>query len=192
MSCKWSITGVIFVTFSALTAHAAAVSIKVVQGAGAINSIKFRHGHDPVVQVIGESGESIAGATVTFLLPASGPSGTFGDKGLSLSVQTDTHGMATARSLKPNKVEGQFRIRVTTSWHGESASTTLLQTNAEPGGRSSSSKWVVIAVVVGGAAAGGLVAATHGGSPDAATQPPVSTPPGSAIVAGTPSFGPPR
>lgn len=198
MSRKCSIAGVRFLTFFTLTmlveAQEPSVSIRVLEGAGALNSIKLHRGYDPVVQVISGAGEPVAGATVTFLLPASGPSATFGDNSLSITVQTDTRGMATARGLKPNRLEGQFRIRVTTSWRGESAAATLVQTNAEPQGKSNSSKWAVIALVVGGAAAGGVVAATRGGSsPGSPPVPPASTAPSSSsIVPGTPSFGPPR
>jgi len=197
MSRKCSNTGVRFYTFVTLTllvnAQSPSVSIRVLEGAGALNSIKLHRGFDPVVQVVSGSGEPIGGATVTFLLPASGPSATFGDNSLSQTVQTDARGMATAHGLKPNRLEGQFRIRVTTSWRGESAATTLVQTNAEPPGKSSSSKWAVIALIVGGAAAGGVVAATHGGNSPATTPtPPVPAAPASSIVPGAPSFGPPK
>jgi hypothetical protein len=171
-----------------------AIAIRVVEGDRAINSIKLRRGHDPVVQVLDATGEPVTGAAVTFLLPASGPSGTFADGGLSLTAQTDRRGMAAARGLKPNRVEGQFRIRATTSFHGEAASATILQTNAEPFAKSGNSKWVVIALVIGGAAAGGAVAATHGGKSAAAASPvgSVGSTGSSTIVPGSPSFGPPR
>src|SRR5215510_2472853 len=107
------------------------ITIRVQQGDNAINSIRMRRGHDPVVQVLDRSGEPLANATVSFLLPASGPGATFGDSGLSVTVQTDNRGMATGRGLVPNRIEGQFRIRATASWRGESASVTLTQTNAE-------------------------------------------------------------
>lgn len=187
-----------FLTFLVVAAigrtQSPAIAIRVMEGDRAINSIKLRRGHDPVVQVVDASGEPVAGAAVTFLLPASGPSATFADGGLSLTAQTDRRGMAAARGLKPNRLEGQFRIRATTSWRGEAASATILQTNAEPFAKSSSSKWVVIAIVIGGAAAGGAVAATHG-SKSAAAPPPVGSvgsTGSSTIVPGSPSFGPPR
>ena len=66
------------------------ISIRAVQGDNAINSIRMRRGHDPVVQVLDASGEPLARATVSFLLPASGAGATFGDSGLSLTVQTDS------------------------------------------------------------------------------------------------------
>jgi hypothetical protein len=163
------------------------------EGASAINSIKLRRGHDPVVQVVNGSGEPVGGATVTFLLPASGASGTFADNSLSVTVQTNARGIAAGRGLKPNRLAGPFRIRVTTSWRGEAASTTLTQTNAEPEVKSNNSKWIIIAAVVGGVAAGGALAATRGGSsPTTPAAPVPTTPAASTIVAGTPSFGPPR
>jgi hypothetical protein len=189
---------VCFLTFLTVAAigrtQASGVAIRVLEGDRAINSIKLRRGHDPVVQVADATGEPVAGASVTFLLPASGPSATFTDGGLSVTVQTDRRGMAAARGLKPNRLEGQFRIRATTSWRGDAASATIVQTNAEPFAKSSNSKWVVIAVVIGGAAAGGVVAATHG-SKSAAVAPPVASTGStgsSTIVPGAPSFGPPR
>jgi hypothetical protein len=169
------------------------IAIRVLQGDNAINSIRLRRGHDPVVQVLDPSGEPLANATVSFLLPASGASATFGDSGLSLTVQTDNRGMAVGRGLIPNRIEGQFRIRATASWRGESANATLSQTNAEATATSSKGKWIAIAAAIGGAAVGGLVLATRGGSSD--------TPGGATggagsstgtIVPGSPSFGPPR
>jgi hypothetical protein len=174
-----------------------AVTIRVVQGDNAINSIRMKRGHDPVVQVVDPTGEPVAGATVSFLLPVSGPSATFGDRGPSLTVQTDARGNATGRGLIPNRVEGRFQIRVTASWHGEAGSATLTQTNAEPAAKSSRSKWVVIALLAGGAVAGGVAAASHGGSssssdPGGGTTGGGTTNGSGAIVPGSPSFGPPK
>lgn len=183
-----------FLTFATVGAAAQAqpsISIRVVQGDNAINSIRMHRGHDPVVQVLSDSGEPLSNATVSFLLPASGASGTFGDSGLSLTVQTDSHGMATGRGLVPNTVEGQFHIRVTASWRGEAANTVITQTNAEPAVKSSRSKWIILAVIAGGAAAGGI-AAMHGGKSSSDSGTTGSTAPGVTIVPGNPSFGPPH
>jgi len=177
------------------SAHAqSAIGIKVVQGDGAINSIRMKRGHDPVVQVLDATGEPLRNATVSFLLPATGASGTFGASGLSLTVQTDDRGMATGRGLIPNAIEGPFKIRVTASAHGDSATATIAQTNAEPVVKTAHSKWLVIAAVVGGAAVGGAVLAAKGGKSDTTaggTTGGVTSSAGT-IVPGTPSFGPPR
>src|SRR5215831_17575343 len=94
-----------FLTFWAmgtLDAQSPAITIRVIEGDRAINSIKLRRGHDAVVQVLDARGEPVSGASVTFLLPASGPGGWFGENELSQTVQTDRRGMAATHGLKPN------------------------------------------------------------------------------------------
>jgi len=182
-----------FLTFWALGGLQAQspVTIRVVEGDRAINSIKLRRGHDAVVQVLDAAGEPVKGASVTFLLPASGPGAWFGESDLSMTVPTDERGMAAARGLRPNRLEGQFRIRVTSSWRGATGTATILQTNAEPLPKSSKTRWIVLAAV-GAAAAGGAVAAMHGGSSQSGTTSGTSAGAGGTIVAGSPGFGPPR
>jgi len=181
-----------FLTFWALGGLQAqsSVTMRVVEGDRAINSIKLRRGHDAVVQVLDAAGEPVRGAAVTFLLPASGPGAWFGDSSLSMTVPTDERGLAATRGLRPNRLEGQFRIRVTTSWRGEAATANILQTNAEPLPKSGKTRWIVLAVV-GAAATGGAVAAMHGGQSQSSTST-GSNGAGSTIVAGSPGFGPPR
>ena len=176
------------------------ISLRVVEGDGAINSIKLHHAHEPVVQVLDATGAPVTGATVTFLLPASGPSGTFSGSGLSLTMQTGPDGRATGRGLKPNLLPGQYRVRVTASWRGQAASATLTQTNAEPVAKSKSSKTIVILAIVGAAAAGGAAAALHGGGSSNSTATIGSgasgatggSSAGAVITPGTPGFGPPH
>ncbi len=129
---------------------------------------------------------------MTFLLPATGPSGTFSDNGLSLTVQTDSRGMAIGRNLRPNAIAGQFRIRATTSWQGTPASASLAQTNAEPVAKSGHGKTIAILVVVAGAIAGGAAAAAHGGKSSSTQETAAASPSGGSISAGSPSLGPPR
>src|SRR4051812_32737218 len=185
--CLWTLLAI-------ASAHAqSGITIKVIQGDGAINSIRMKRGHDPVVQVLDATGEPLRNASVSFLLPASGASGSFGDSGLSLTVQTDERGMATGRGLVPNGIEGPFKIRVTASSRGDSATAVIAQTNAEPVVKTSRSKWITIAAVVGGAAVGGAVLAARGGKSDTAaggTTGGITTGAGT-IVPGAPTFGPP-
>ena len=173
------------------------IRVRVVEGDGAINSIRLRHAHDPAVQVLDAEENPVAGATVTFLLPAMGAGGTFQDSGLSLTIESDAHGMAAARGLRPNRAAGPFRIRVVASWHGESANATLTETNAEPVASSGKSKKIAIAVLVGGAAAAGAALAARSGksssaSPSGAAATTGGAAAGATIVAGAPSFGPPH
>jgi hypothetical protein len=169
-----------------------AVNIRTVEGDGAINSIRLRRAHDPIVQVVDSSGAPLQGATVTFLLPATGASGSFLDGGLSLTTQTDNDGKAFGRGLRPNSVAGQFRIRVTASWHGSAAAATLAQTNAEPVNKSGHSKTIASLAIVGGAAAGGVAVAARGGKSSPAASGSTGSVPGGSISAGTPSIGPPH
>jgi hypothetical protein len=175
-------------------AQQSGLTVRLVEGDGAINSIRLRRAHDPVVQVVDAAGEPLGGAMVTFLLPASGPSGSFGESGLSLTVQTDTRGMATGRGLRPNSVAGQFRIRITASRGGETGAATLVQTNAEPVIKTGNSKRIaIIAVIVGAAAGGAAFAARSGGSSNPANSGSTGgAPGGGAIVPGSPSIGPPN
>jgi hypothetical protein len=152
----------------------------------------MKRGHNPAVKVTDASGEPVAGASVSFLLPASGPGGVFGESGLSVTVQTDARGMAQALGMRPNGVAGEFRIRVTASWHAETVSATVTQTNTEPVVNSGRTKKVVILALIGGAAAAGIAVAA-GGKSGSASSPSTGTNPATAtIAAGTPSIGPPR
>ena len=177
-----------FLLLAAQEQHLTRITIETVEGDGAINSIQLHRAHDPVVRVIGPNGQPLAGATVTFVLPATGASGTFVDSGLSLTAQTDNQGRAMGRGLRPNAVEGRFQIRVTASWRGSEAAATISQTNAGAASKSSHTKWIVIAGAVAGAAVAGAIAASHGGHSNTGTTPTT----GGSISAGTPSFGPPH
>lgn len=173
------------------TQTASGIAIRVLRGNGAINSIRLRQGHDPTVQVVDASGEPLANATVTFLLPSAGPGGVFGESGASVTLKTDQRGMAATSGLRPNSVPGQFRIRVTASWRGEVAAATVTQTNAEPVTRSKSKKLAILAAIAGGAAVAVAVAATHGGG-SSSTSSSSGGGNGVTIVAGAPSIGPPH
>ncbi|MBI1897174.1 MAG: hypothetical protein HYZ57_04680 [Acidobacteria bacterium] len=173
------------------------IEVVVVEGDGAINNVSRGTGFEPVVEVRNLSGRPVVGASVTFVLPAYGPSGIFPDGSKTLVSRTDENGRAVARGLRPNRVTGQFQIRVMASHEGLSASTNITQTNAAPAEarRGSGRKWAILLGVIGGAAAAGAVAATggSGGSSTAARPPSLpSDPPAGSITPGTPSFGAPR
>ena len=190
MSRHTVLAALLFAPFTWVFAQSG-LTVRVTEGDGAINSIRLHRGHDPAVQVIDSTGEPVNGATVTFLLPANGPSGTFGENGLSITLQTDERGMAAAHGLRPNAIPGQFHIRVTANWRGETAVATLAQTNAEPVATAHHSKTILILALIGGAAAGGAIAATHGGGSPGAAQT-ASTNSSGSITAGAPSIGPPH
>ena len=178
----------------AASADAQVTGIKIViqEGQGAINNIKEHRAKEPVVQVLHEDGEPVVGATVNFLLPDTGASGVFNDGAHVLTVQTDAKGQAVARGLRPNQAAGRFQIRVTASYHGQTASAVISQINAEPAATGGGSKKFLIIALIGGAAAGGLVAAMGHKSGSSSSSSTVSNPPGTVLVPGTPSIQPPH
>jgi hypothetical protein len=165
------------------------LNIHVVEGEGAINNVRTRLARAPVVELRDEEGNPIAGASVTFQTPATGPSAQFGTEHL-LVTQTDSGGRATGLGLVPNNVAGPFEIRVTASFKSITASATIKQINASPSEAKSSKKalWIALAA---GAAAGGALAAAHGGHSSAAPPPP-PTSTSATLVTGPTSFGPPH
>lgn len=176
-------------SFFPLFSQSPGFRIVVIEGDGAINNISQRTTREPVVRVE-EDNRPVAGAVVTFQLPNTGPGGTFLDGKTLMATTTDGDGLAVGRGLRPNSVVGQFRIRVTASFHGQTANAEIQQTNAAPARVArGSSKKILIVGLIAGAAGGGILAATRGGK----TSPTTTQPPGSVVVTpGDPGFGPPR
>lgn len=170
-------------TMTAQQTPGSALKVVALEGNGAINNIRLHRAKDPVVQVMDDQDRPISDATVTFTLPATGPSGAFVDGAKTLVVHTDREGKAYGRGLQPNGAAGQFQIAVTASYQGQVAQAAITQTNAGPAVGHSSTKKFAILAIIGGAAAGGAFAARgHGTRPAAAA-------PGTVIVAGDPSLG---
>jgi len=108
------------------------IRIAVVEGDGAINRIDQGRAKAPLVRVQDAGGRPVKGAAVAFILPSVGPGGSFGNGQSTLTVTTGEDGLALGRGLKPNRVEGQFEVRVTASYRGSRASARIIQTNAAP------------------------------------------------------------
>jgi len=167
----------------------ATLNIVIVEGEGAINNIRQRTAREPIVQVVDENNRPVAGATVVFLLPESGPGGTFPGGARSLTVLTDRRGQAIAKGLRHNGVSGKFQIQVDASYQNLSASTTISQANAmltaAAGGISG--KLIAILAIAGGGAGVALAVALGGNGGNGA--PPA--PPPTTVTPGTPSVGGP-
>lgn len=168
------------------------LKVVIVEGDGAINNIRQHRAKEPVVQVLNQNSMPVDGASVTFLLPDSGPAGEFGGGVKMLAVVTNDQGMATGRGFTPNTTAGSFEIRVVASYMGEMADAVVHQTNAqqaEGGGSGFPKKYLLLGLIGGAVAAGvAIAAAGHGSSP-------ASTAAGGAgivISAGTPVFQPPH
>jgi hypothetical protein len=171
----------------------AKLNIVIVEGEGAINNVRQRTARETIVQVEDENHRPIAGAAVLFMLPDSGPSGTWANGTRTLQVMTDSQGRAVAKGLRVNSLVGKYQIQVQASYEGTTATTTVTQVNsvitaAAAGGVSG--KVLAILVIAGGAAAGGVIAATHKGGGTSSTSPPPA-PTSTTISAGAPSVGGP-
>jgi hypothetical protein len=188
--------GILFVsilletTFSPLYA-AGGVTIRVLEGEGALNSIALKRAKEPIVRVENDTGMPLSGVVVNFILPLNGAGAFFGGQEQSLTVTSDDRGLAVGRGLKPNRIAGTFQIRVTASAGGEVAVAQIEQTNVESAAAGPHpGKIIAIVALIGGGAVGGVIAATRGGHSSASS--PVPPPPtATSISAGNPSFGPP-
>ncbi len=183
---------------SAQEATISLLSIVVVEGDGAINNIRQRTAREPIVQVEDQNHKPVAGAAVTFTLPARGAGGVFPNGSRTVTMLTDSQGRAQASGLKPNAVKGKFDIHVNASASGKTATKTITQTNvvgvAAAGAVAAgiSAKLLIgIVAVAGAAAAGGVVAATrNGGSSSSASG---GTAGGATTISpGIGTVGPPR
>lgn len=152
------------------------------------------------VTVLGAGKQPIPNATVTFRLPAEGPSGVFPSGLRSESLLTGPKGEAFIHGIRWNDTPGRLEVRVIASSgerRGEAVvnieiSPTLAPSRADRAstsvrGPSSNRKWLILALVAGGAGAGLALA---GGSHSPATAAPgVYVPPAAVII--PPTLGAP-
>jgi hypothetical protein len=177
----------LFIVNLTLVAQDGLLHVVVLEGDGAINNVRLPRAKEPVVRVEDANNQGVAGAVVTFLLPAGGAGAFFGDGGRSLTMITDDRGEVVARGLHANRIAGTFQIRVSASRGGRMAATSITQTNVDPGAHTSSRKIALIAIL-GGAAAGGAAVAFHAGKAKSASPAPTAT----IVVPGIPAFGGPQ
>lgn len=167
------------------------LSIVVLECEGAINEVRSGTACEPRIRVEDESGVAVAGATVTFTLPKDGPGGFFPPRETVLVVRTDSSGEAVASGLVPNRIAGPFEIRVEASLEGSTAATSINQINAlritPVAERRPAGKRKMLMILGGVAAAAAAALATLGGG----GRQPAQTTPGTIIVPGKPSVGPP-
>ena len=164
----------------------ARLQITILEGEGALNNIKQRVAREPIVQVEDENHKPVAGAVVLFLLPDSGPGGTFLDGTSMYRTTTDVEGKAVGTGLKPNNVAGKYQIRVRVKNGDAEAEAVIAQTNfmgavvsTAPVAHAFAAKWVIVGLAAAGGVAAGVIA-THGGNH------------GTTITAGTPTVGAPQ
>ena len=144
------------------------ITLVVVGGNDVINNIKQRTSQATIVEVQDENHRPVAGAAVSFLLPNSGPGGTFAGGARSISVVTGPNGQATMPRMTMNQLAGRYEIHVNASFQGQQANVVIPQQSVAappaPGHAGVSAK--VIGVIAGAAAAGaatGIYLAVRGG-----------------------------
>ena len=177
-----------------LLAQEGGLRVTVIEGDGQLVNIKRRINPEPVVEVRDANGNPVQGATVTFLLPNDGPGGTFANGTNTRTVTSDHQGRAAASGIHPNDKLGRFEIRVLASYHGQTGTAVIEQTNivgstsgAGGGGGGlgfGTRAWVILGICAG-AVAGGVILATRGGSSKSPNT-------GIVLTPGTPTVGAPQ
>jgi hypothetical protein len=123
------------------------------------------------VQVSDEAGNPVAGASVSFGLPETGPTGVFADGSRSELVATKADGRASVWGMRWNRQAGSFNLRITVGKGVARAGTVVAMRLADgpaasAGGAnqiSSSHKWLWIGLAAAGAAGVGIAVALRGG-----------------------------
>jgi len=166
-----------------------ALELTPVRGEGAFNDIRRHAAEEVVVVVKDQSGQPVAGATVVFTLPYSGPGGTFDRNQRTYTATSGADGRAAAASIHPNSTEGRFNIQVSATFAGKKVSTVISQTNtmaATLPNQNGHGKLILILALIAGAGAGvGLAVGRGGGSAPPAVAP-------TSLTAGAISVGGPR
>lgn len=105
------------------------LSIAVLEGKDAVNSIPLLRSVAPVVEIRDQNDFPVEGATVVFTLPEQGPGGTFAGGGTSFSTRSDSHGQATPPPIVP-RLAGKFEIKVSATAGDRKGETLIAQTNS--------------------------------------------------------------
>lgn len=157
------------------------LNIIVINGDGAINNIKSRTARETIVEVRDENNKPVAGASVVFLLPDSGPGLISSNGSKMLTSMTDAKGRAAMRGLKPNGQAGKFNVQVRANFNNAFGQMTIVQTNVVAAGAAISGLTAALIVAGAAAVAGTVYAVTRdNGRPSVGVNP------------GTPSAGAPR
>jgi hypothetical protein len=200
--------------------NAPLLKIVVLAGEDGVNIIKAKTAVKPVVEVRDKNNQPVAGLSVTFLAPESGPHVAFAHGSTTFTTVTDASGRATVHIMKPIG-QGAFKIGVRASLQGHIATATIAQTNymtaaaataAGAGGAAGAGtaagagagaaagagtaaaagiSGTMIGVIVGAVAAGAVVAAVAAKSGGGSKTTTTTTSTGSVGTPGTPSLGPP-
>jgi hypothetical protein len=143
--------------------------IDIIQGQDVVNNVKQRVARDPQIVVYDENHNPVNGATVTFLLPKSGPSASFPGGQTSFTTTTGANGQAVAPGLQANNIPGSFNVNVVVTSQGTTVTSTIPMANVIAAGVAAGTSVVTTTIIVASTAAGvggiaaGVVLATSSG-----------------------------
>lgn len=172
------------------------LQVSVLDGEGAFNDIKRGLARMPVVEVRDDDGRLVQGAKVVFQLPDMGASGSFTDGSRTMIATTDAQGRASAKGLKPNKVEGTYVISVTASKDGAVGHGEIRQSNTLAGGdqtlQPNNHTKLKILIAIAGAAGGVAIAAARAGGGGSNAGAATAAVPATSLTVGAVTIGGPR
>jgi len=148
------------------------VQLKVIDGEGTVYRTGGRGTRGITVLVTDEAGQPVSGASVSFRLPDTGPSGTFTSGLRTEIVTTGADGRASVWGMQWNKTAGPMEIHITavkdqaragivsTQYLNDTAVSQAPQVGGDgtfKASHSGKTKWFLIAAAVGGGAAAGML-----------------------------------
>jgi hypothetical protein len=159
------------------------LNIVVISGESAINNIKSRTAREMIVEVQDENNKPVAGASVAFLLPDSGPGLVSSNGSRMLTTLSDSNGRAAIRGLRPNGQSGNFKIQVRANFQQSFGQIVVAQSNIVAATAAISGLTVALIAIGGAVAAGAAYAATRDNTPSRSSV---------GVNPGTPTAGAPR
>jgi len=139
--------------------NAPTLKIRVVEGEGAVYRPGSRATRGMTVEVTDELGMPVAAASVSFVLPSGGSSGTFVSGGRTEAQASGADGRATVWGMHWNTTPGTVEIRISAvkgPARGSTICTVQLDHAPPEGSGSGGHKWLWIALATAGAAGGGI------------------------------------
>jgi hypothetical protein len=143
--------------------------IDIVQGQDVVNNVKQRVAREPQIVVYDENHNPVNGATVTFILPKSGPSASFPGGQTSFTTTTGAEGQATAPGLQANNIAGSFKVNVVVSSQGTTVTGSIPMANVLAVAVAAGTSVLTTTLITVGVAAGiagataGVILATSSG-----------------------------
>jgi hypothetical protein len=157
--------------------------IDVLEGSDAKNVVQQIAPKAIIVRVQDSNNRPVSGATVEFSAPQVGPSGDFENDSRTIRILTAPDGRAGAGPYHPNSITGNYQIRVTADFQGQTGAIAVPQTNI--GEKKSHGK--LLATIAIGAAVAGAAFAFKGKDNGSS-----STPSGPTITFGGSAVGAPK